>query len=1103
MLDPGGFGKATISDTALSQLEQQMSGSSAAEVAAAAMALGATSEQVMKLAESRGASADEMRAITAAVDMSKANAAQEDVSVSAIVSAAMKQGVSLDQAVQVAKEQGCSAEEVALYAAAMLQQSSPGTRREMSSSEVESLQSQMSDASPIEVAAAALARGASPSQAVQVAIDQGASDEEVQLILQTTTEASSVPKGSLQANQVRRDAALRIISSELPEGLESGQFQVSGAASTSQVVTAALAQGASAEQVAQLAQAYGASEEHIELIQAAIKGQSMSKAVSHNELCQMKRQMPDASALELASAALAKGASVAQVAEMALAEGASEEEVKLIESMAKMTHAGNGASLLSRGQMHDQAASLLQRASASLVQGAKTEDILKAAKSQGASADELKLIEAVAKTSSGKGNKTVSEKALRQLAQEMSQSSPVDIAAAALAQGATPQQAAKIASQQGASAQELEMIAAVAAGMEPLGLTDHAVQELKSQMPPNASAIEIAAAALAQGASLSQLANISNGPGVSKAELELIEVITNASAASTKGMTEKALQNLKGRIKNASASEIVKAALAGGATLSQVAQLAQDCGGVSGQELHLLQEAATKERSFANASALRNGHKAEGIELRTLAQIQKHISDLPGLRDHAFSTKSINIPLAVMKGSSTPTELALAAKAQGASPAQILSLAKAQGASKAELDVIGGMIGAASTGVSDSVLATLSKDLAGAPAVELAAKAMAKGASVKQVVVLAQAQGATPDELNLILAAAVSNEATSDNELLDLLNAEDRRELQQSSLLKSKLLAAVPGLGSSLKAHGISTSDSALLQAAVANAPPLERSDRELSPSALQMLKRDCKGASAVEIVAAALLKGASTEQAIQLAKEKGAKAEELEAVKAAAKMAEVQRASNSSSTKVNCLKEKDSADVLAVAASALSSGGSIESVILLAKAQGATEEEQAAIVKMSAHLMAEFGDKGGDENKTSPMRKISRPRGASAEELAQLNAALLADTAARLKPLPKAAQAGESESGAAKSFSMSSSADDTGQDAVRADRRISRSRKHSASSEKSHSLDMQHISEGARATTAMQSRANRLKNKMDASKFGGGYILIQLDNENIFCRSY
>ena len=128
----------------------------------------------------------------------------------------------------------------------------------------------------------------------------------------------------------------------------------------------------------------------------------------------------------------------------------------------------------------------------------------------------------------------MSDNQMHQLQQQMANKSVADLAKAALAAGATPEQIAQLARERGASPEEMTQIqtqinaAAVARNMP--GIPASHLNQLKDQLK-GASPAEIAQAAIAQGASPEQVAQLAQSLGLSSAQMDEVENQIQAAAS--------------------------------------------------------------------------------------------------------------------------------------------------------------------------------------------------------------------------------------------------------------------------------------------------------------------------------------------------------------------------------------------------------------------------------------------------------------------------------------------------------------------------------------------------------------------------------------------
>lgn len=123
---------------------------------------------------------------------------------------------------------------------------------------------------------------------------------------------------------------------------------------------------------------------------------------------------------------------------------------------------------------------------------------------------------------------------MEQLQKQMSGKSVSDLAKAALAAGASPEQIAQLAKERGASPKEMAQIqtqiqqAATARNMP--GVPASQLSQLQKQLK-GASAAEIAQAAIAQGATPEQVAQLAKSLGVSEAQMQEVELQIQAAAS--------------------------------------------------------------------------------------------------------------------------------------------------------------------------------------------------------------------------------------------------------------------------------------------------------------------------------------------------------------------------------------------------------------------------------------------------------------------------------------------------------------------------------------------------------------------------------------------
>ena len=237
----------------------------------------------------------------------------------------------------------------------------PNTEAEvsLSSSEMESMLTQTENMTATESAAAALAHGAAPQQALAIAVAKGATKEEAKMLQKLIENVSSDPKLQAAASNgidtitekdlesgstkhLRKINKKKVSLKTSDNGMPSNHVGVSAdelaalvketsGLSATEAASMAMAEGASSQQVLAVAMAQGATKHEVEQIKSSINSQqTQEKGLDQSQLMTVVDQTDGMTAAEAVSQALQQGATQEQALAVAVAKGATKEEVTVI-----------------------------------------------------------------------------------------------------------------------------------------------------------------------------------------------------------------------------------------------------------------------------------------------------------------------------------------------------------------------------------------------------------------------------------------------------------------------------------------------------------------------------------------------------------------------------------------------------------------------------------------------------------------------------------------------------------------------------------------------------------------------------------------------------
>ncbi len=644
----------------------------------------------------------------------------------------------------------------------------------ISEKQLAKLQSGLEGKSAVAVAEAALNAGASPSQVLQLAVDQGATEQELSNI-----SASIRATSGLQIKQAGADESVLM---DLQEDMANE--------SPKDIVEAALSLGASSTQAVQLALEQGASSQELQEIQKMIQTKSIG------DLQEAVRESDPQAAVE---AALSMGLTPAQTVQFAKDNGASSQDLAQIQRLAQNNLPTQSVSESSGNNNRDMgipqsqitalkknmgSQNAMQMAKAAASMGASAKQVLQLAKEQGATKQEMAQI---SRNLTAKGAQVeavkegIPESTIKTIQGKMEGKSATEVVQAALSLGASAEQAKQIALEQGVSKKEMQNIQSIIdhetssrshEAYTTDSISDSKMDHLKEIMRGE-SASAIAEEAIAMGATTSQALQMAAEMGASRQEMAKISnMVQNQndsigqvnfannkqmSQSSTTGISNADLSDLMEELNGEDPTQAAKIALSAGASPGQVMQIAIEQG-ASKRELSQIQS------MVQNSKGSSNRNDGQMLQSSTTGVSNADLSDLMDELDGEDPTQAAKIALSV-----------------GASPGQVMQIAIEQGASKKELSQIQSMVQnskeynsdtgfslngnvpqpSVPLGVSKSELSDLQSALKDEEPATVAKAALSLGASPSQALQAALEQGASPEEIAEIKQAIV--ESSADN----------------------------------------------------------------------------------------------------------------------------------------------------------------------------------------------------------------------------------------------------------------------------------------------------------------------------------------------------
>jgi len=818
----------SLLDELANQLEEM--DSNAADAAMAALDSGASMQEAVMAAKESGASADELAEIVSTLSKACSQSSNADASIAAAaalasssgslskaeltqlakenadespedaVVAALAYGASPEQALQVAQAAGASKQELAsmakamsgglqgqsssnvnanIAAAAALVSSSEG----LSKAELTQLTRENVNSNPEEAVVAALSHGASPEQALQVAQAAGASKKEL------ASMAKAIAGGSQQAaasNEAVQAALAQGATAEdiiaLKKAIDSGGLAQSS--NVAEMASVALRAGASVEQVLQMASGTTntSSGQNVRAEDAVIKAISKSK---------------DKSAVEKAVLVAAAGGSVHQALKVAKESGASAGELSAIAASLSTSSIGIDEESVKSVLAACQGKSATEKAMEVAAAGADTEQILRVAAENGASQEELSTLKATfqKKTSQNAMMRTeesqgLPQVALKKVAQSTKGKTGTEIINIALKAGASPEQALQVAKSNGATPQELATLAqalnaqtstshsSLPNGHMPAPGVDTAKMASLVQNLDGKNVSDIIAQASSAGASKEQILQlVSSVNGTQDDKMTVLASLMATPGSSSEGIGNKEFSNLAKAAANKGMDAITTEAIMAGASSDQVLQLAVASGATS-EEVAQLANNLSKVGNVNSSMTMQD-------------QIQQIVADTGKSHGEAKAIVNVLSKNNVMKATTakisdkalssivessqgkTPEEVAAFALAAGASKDQALQVAKESGASPAELTMIAKQIPSQIDQLSRKELANVTKMTSTQSPSEAAKTAIAAGASQEQVMQLARDKGASIEELQTIqaMAAQIQSIGSSQTQQSKILQA--------------------------------------------------------------------------------------------------------------------------------------------------------------------------------------------------------------------------------------------------------------------------------------------------------------------------------------------
>ncbi|XP_059098027.1 uncharacterized protein LOC131892253 isoform X2 [Tigriopus californicus] len=467
----------------------------------------------------------------------------------------------------------------------------------------------------------AKANGASAGEIAQLAsMAAGQEGADVKAILQAAA-AEGVPPSGL--SQIKSIASVSQ-GANLRDVLKAAKAQGANQEYIAQITAAAAAsQNLSASELLAMAKEVGMNDSDLDVIVQSVPPDlfqtQISKAVSAldqganpDQILSAARDsgMPDCEILKLeAKLAITQGKSVLEVLSKAKANGASTVELKQIEAMVKSTTDPNQmmeavtAGVLSTSELvaalrksdHANQETLLKTA---IQFGLSDTDLSQLATAAGVSRSELQQMKSLVNETTG-----LTPKQLAMVSADEKNSTPQQIAAAAMKSGANVNQALELAKAQGATKQELEeirtqMSSLVAPSRAPInpGLSKETLAQLVKSNA-DTSEEELAKLVIALGATPDQISDLMASQGVSQQMLNQIQ--SNAQAAQkvttqlNKGVTADKLSRIQRRLHGSSPADLVEMSLIQGASPAQILELGK-AQGFNASQLKELQSVIQK-----------------------------------------------------------------------------------------------------------------------------------------------------------------------------------------------------------------------------------------------------------------------------------------------------------------------------------------------------------------------------------------------------------------------------------------------------------------------------------------------------------------------------
>eukprot|EP00095_Tigriopus_kingsejongensis_P004187 maker-scaffold47_size466558-snap-gene-3.44 protein:Tk04187 transcript:maker-scaffold47_size466558-snap-gene-3.44-mRNA-1 annotation:"---NA---" len=837
-------GSDALSPQAISSLGQQTKSLPPQAAVQVALAQGASVEQALQIAKSRGASDSDLEHIKIQVIQATTQAK---------VQAAMAKGSKPEALLKAAKARGASAQEMAQIQAAVVV-SQGGSLEDVVKF------ARLSGTKPQEVASvvasAALAQGASIEEVVQMAQSAGASAQEIsQMVAQITERRSS--------------GMLADVQMALAQGAEP---QV--------LIHAAQQEGASAAEIAQ-----------IKAVVAASQGASVANVMA---MVKSGANDPQAVANVVASAALAQNISVKEAIQMAQSAGASDEEITLI---AAQVSQGQGLSL-QRPQSSPGSGTLTNQASFQSViaqsHASELKHMVQEAKAKGAKPQELAQMIAMRASQSGASAQEIVSiaKAAGASSQELAHIQ----AATALAQGADIGTVIKQAKASGATQEQLGQLAAMAVARPgvkteevmkaaaSVGMSPASIGQIKSMASLNSgsSLTEVLKSAKANGVKSKDIVQLAATAALSQGQ-SVDQVLAQAKAA---GVSQSDLDKIAMCIPSAPASST---------DASSIASIAQAVG-ASAEDLAML-----SANGMDLTSAILKIAQENGASTHELVQIEAQTRLAQGQTGTVRTAQVIN---AVAQGAN-PKEVLAAAKAQGTSGSELMKLeAQMELAQGQSVDQV--LKASKQRGASDSELvqikaaASIAQGLGIDEAIRAAKASGASASDIAEIqslsasLSLAQSMVSSSVQAGQALIPSSPNQIVADLDA-ETINPEDLIQMVNKGQVDPALLMDVVRKADSTTKQDLITAaikrgmpDADIAQ--LATAAGMSRRDlqvmKELVPQSglsrqqLAMLKSDEKDSSPQQIAAAAVQSGANLNQALELAKAQGASQEELTQIK-------------------------------------------------------------------------------------------------------------------------------------------------------------------------------------------------------------------------------